>query len=345
MKLINYLAPLALIGVAVAAPSDDYVNWIRQTQADSAVEWDVTVAPSGESLSEEGVGPEGSFFQLWSIHNVTATEYMLDEQYVSSYLPTASITILTGDPYTSVKRTRVDQPYSVTITVAGLDDGSSGLPPEDIPEAAKKVAFEHVVSNYDQGTHAPPQNPDAPTVIVDSYVDENGDTEFFYSVSNLTGADLTQAEGEEFFTVTALEDFGTVASTLDSRRLQIWPIATGVMSGVDSSVRYTVMPTITVGLVDLYPKSETYVRAYHGPPASDPVNPFLIPASYVKIADSIPRNRELALSNLDELFVREGPYTLEIIHETPFGYDILDQLYPLRVDRTIEIRSNFYSGE
>lgn len=343
MKAIAILASISLPSLALASPADDYVNWIRQIQADSEVEWDVTVAPSGQSLSQEGVGPEGSFFQLWSIHNDTVTEYLLDEQYVSSYLPTAEITILTGDPYTSVKRTRVDQSYSVTVTVAGLDDGSSGLPPEDIPEAAKKIGFEHQVIYYDGGTHEPPTNPDAPTVIADTYVEENGDTVYFYEITNLTGSDVTQVEGEEIFTATALADYGVAESVLDSQRLQIWPVATGALSGVDSTIRYTEIPTINVELADLYPKSETYVRAYRGGPTSDPVDPFLIPASYVKIADSIPQNRNLALKDLDELFEKEGPYTLEVIHETPFGYDILDRLYPLLVDRTIEVKINFFS--
>lgn len=334
---------LALATAMVAAPADDYVNWIRQIQADSGVEWDVTVAPSGESLSEEGVGPEGSFFQLWSIHNLTATEYLLDEQYVSSYMPNARVVILTGDPYTSVKRTRVDQPYSVTIFVEGLDDGSSGLDPSEIPEAAKKVEFTRSMLEYSGGTHAPPEDGGTPTVISDRFVSTNGNNEFFYSITSLTGADLTQVEGEEIFTVTALEDYGVAASILDSRRLQIWPVATGVVSGIDTTVRYTEIPTISVELEDLYPKSETYVRAYLGSPVSNPAEPFLLPASYVKIADSIPQDRDLALKDLDDLFKKEGPYTLEVIHETPFGYDILDRIYPMNVDRTIEMKVNFYS--
>ena len=347
MKIPSIIT-LSLLACEVgAAPSDDYVNWIRQTQVDDdgfTVEWDVTVAPSGVSLSEEGVGPEGSFFQLWSIHSLTTTEYMLDEQYVSSYLPTAQITILTGDPYTSVKRTRVDQPFSVTITVAGLDDGSSGLAPEDIPDAAKKVAYERINLLYDEATHEPEPGEDH-SGVSDSEVEENGDTVIYYEITSLTGDDLTQVEGEEVFTVTTLADFGTSASTLDSQRLQIWPIASGSLTGIDSTIRYTDIPTIYVDCVDLYPKSETYVRGYLGSPTSNPTDPFLIPASYVKIADSIPQDREMALKDLNDLFQKEGPYTLELLHETPFGYDILDQVYPMRVDRTIEVKMNLYSGE
>jgi hypothetical protein len=132
---------------------------------------------------------------------------------------------------------------------------------------------------------------------------------------------------------------------LDSQRLQVWPIASGAMSGIDTSVRYTEIPTIYVQLTDLYPKSETYVRAYHGSPTDSPVDPFLIPASYVKIADAIPQSRDLILKDVDDLFEKEGPYTLELIHETPFGYDILHRIHPLRVDRTIEVKMNLYSGD
>jgi hypothetical protein len=345
---IPLILSLSLLSVELgAAPADDYVNWIRQTQVDAdgnSLEWDVTVTPSGESLSQEGVGPEGSFFQLWSIHSSTAKEYMLDEQFVSTYLPTAKITILTGDPYTSVKRTRVDQPFSVTITVAGLDDGSSGLDPADIPEAAKKVKFDHLMMSYDEVTHQPVAGVGYESVA-HTEVTKIGDTVNFYEITNLQGVDLRQVEGEEVFTVTTFADFGTVASTLDSQRLQVWPIATGSLTGIDSTVRYVDIPTIYVDCVDLYPKSETYVRGYLGSPTANPTNPFLLPASYVKIADSIPQNREMALKDLDELFEKEGPYTLELLHETPFGYDILDQIYPMKVDRTIEVNLNLYSGE
>lgn len=333
-----------MAGTVGAAPSDDYVNWVRQTQVDTGVEWDVTVSPSGQSLSPEGVGVDGSFFQLWSIHNVTATEYMLDEQYVSSYLPTAKISIQTGDPYASVRRTRVDQPFQITIEVSGLDDGSSGLAPEDIPEAAKKVALEHITRNYDPDTHEL-LSENASTVVHETLIDENGNTVNYYTITNLVGADLTQVEGEEVFTVTALEDFGTTASTLDSKRVQIWPIATGTVSGIDSAIRYTTIPTIYVDLHDLYPASQTYVRAYLGAPATEPNHPFLLPASYINISDSIPQDREMALSDLDNVFKKEGPYTLELIHETPFGYDILHQIYPMNVDRTIELKVNMYSSE
>lgn len=95
----------------------DYANFIRQIQQDSGVEWDLAVGPDGEQISPEGVSVDGSFFQLWSIHSNSADEFLLDEQFVTSYTPNGAVTIQTGDPYQPIPRTRVDQPFSVTFAV------------------------------------------------------------------------------------------------------------------------------------------------------------------------------------------------------------------------------------
>lgn len=337
---------LSLTPTLFADTAADYVNFIRQTQADTEVEWDVSVASTGVSLSPEGVGEKGSYFQLWSIHSPSAHQYLLDEQYVSSYLPTAKIEIATRDPYTSVKRTRVDQPFSVKVTVAGLEDGTSGLPPEEIPDAALNVAFSHSVVGYPEGSHAlSSTGAIEPTMIREGYITANGDTVVTYTMTNLSGTNLTQVEGEETFTVSSLADYGVASAVLDSKRLQVWPVATGSISGPDRTVRYTDIPPITVVLDDLYPASETYVRVYRGAPTAAPVEPFMLPGSYVMLADSIPQNRSLLINDVNSYFKKEGPYTLEIIHETPFGFDILYQFHPLLVDRTIEYKGSMFTRE
>ncbi|NNC89763.1 MAG: hypothetical protein HKN82_15005, partial [Akkermansiaceae bacterium] len=137
-----------------ANPADEYVNFIRQIQKETGVEWDVGVAASGSALSPEGVTIGGAFFELWSVHNSTADEHLLDEQFVSAFLPSSAITIQTGDPYKPIPRTRVDQPFTVIVDVKGLlkDTGSvtsllnqvanatSETPPEELaldPDALK----------------------------------------------------------------------------------------------------------------------------------------------------------------------------------------------------------------
>lgn len=323
--------------MALAGPADDYINFIRQTQMDTGVEWDVTVASQGQSLSQEGVGPEGSNFELWSVHSPTANDFLLDEQYVSSFLPNAVVTLSSADPYQLTPRTRVDQPFTLTVSVAGLDDGTSGIDPSLIPEAAKKIGLTRSVVAYPEGTHTAVEANITPTILSESYLTANGVATVSYTITGLTGPDMTLVEGEEIFTASSLASFGAVASVLDSKRIQIWPIARGTLSGVDSTRRYATIPQIAVTMVDLYPASETYVRAYLGAPQTSPAQSFMLPGSYVLLNDSVPQDRTMVIDDIDESFEREGPYTLELIHETPFGTDILVQFYPLHVDRTIEI--------
>ena len=71
----------------------------------------------------------------------------MDEEFVSSYSPAASIEITTGDPYTVVPRTRVDQPFEVRIRVGGLQHGNGA------PAIAGQVLLTHAGGEYPEGTH------------------------------------------------------------------------------------------------------------------------------------------------------------------------------------------------
>ena len=62
------------------------------------------------------------------------------------------------------------------------------------------------------------------------------------------------------------------------------------------------------------------------------------------IEDSIPQNLTLVLKDLDKHFTEEGYHTLEIVHETPFGSEILASSQ-IRVDRTVEVNGGLYVGE
>lgn len=333
---------LLLPGAALADSAADYVNFIRQVQQDTGVEWDVTVAAKGSQLSPTGVSEDGAFFELWAIHNTSLLEYLLDEQYVTSYTPNAHVKIITADPYQPVARTRCDQPFQVQVTVTGLVD-SSDPTYSTAPVAAKMVDYSHSVFNYPEGAHSL-EGVESPvgTLVVEGVMDGNATATVTFPVTNLGGSDLTAVEGEEVFTVSALEDYGVSATILDSERVQIWPIATGTLSGYDPDMYYEDVPSITVTLQNLYPSSSTYVRLYPGTPTSNPENPTMVSASYVVIQDSIPRDRSLVLKDIDRYFVEEGVHTLEILHETPFGIDLLHS-GTIRVDRTVRIKGNVYA--
>ena len=68
-----FLASVLIPVSAIADSDSDYVNFIRQIQQDSGLEWDVTVLPTGDGLiSTTGVSSDGSFFELWSIHSTSS---------------------------------------------------------------------------------------------------------------------------------------------------------------------------------------------------------------------------------------------------------------------------------
>jgi hypothetical protein len=363
----NSLLVLILTYAVAAADPSDYVNFVRQIQEDSGVEWDVSVAPSGSMLSPEGVGPSGSLFQLWSVHSISANEYHLDEEFVSAYTPSATITIQTGDPYQVIPRTRVDQPFSVRIGISGLvfGNGQPGGP----PPSAGQVLLTHAGANYPEGQHSfngngnpnpgpgnnngngnPNPGGGPHTEIGSAMINSNGQVVLNYPFTNLTGEDLTKVEGEEVWSVHAL-DGGTgglpfvQGDVLESATLQIWPIADGEISGVDTTGSYQTLPTLTVSLNDLYPDSTTYLRTYFGPPSTTPSETESFQSSYVIIQDSIPQNRTLSLDGLDDYFQKAGAYTIEIVHETPFGTEVLSQFYPLNIKRSIAVRGSINTSD
>lgn len=97
-------------------------------------------------------------------------------------------------------------------------------------------------------------------------------------------------------------------------------------------------------LSDLYPASATFLRVYSGPSSADPVDAQIVSASYVMINDSIPQDRPLSLENMDGYFTKEGLYTMELLHQTPFGTDLLYSS-AINVDRTLQFTGSVFSEE
>lgn len=339
-----------LTSVAAANPAD-YLNFVRQIQVDSLVEWDVTVAAQGSMISPEGVGPAGSLYQLWSVHKLTATEFHLDEQFVSAYTPEAAITIRTADPYGPIPRTRVDQPFSVRIDVDGLLDGLTDADGVLIPSSAKQVLLTHDGGLYVPGTHVFDPTLENPySELATATIKSNGNFDLDYAMTNIKGKGTSpmKMEGEEVWTISTLElsDDGKTlvkGDQLERAVLQIWPLASATLSGWDSTQVYEDIPPLTVGLKNLYPDSSTWLRVYAGAPQANPSDPTEIQSSYVVIKDSIPRSRALNLADLNSYFPRNGDYTVEVIHQTPFGTEMLAQIYPIKVERKIEVRGTVFS--
>ena len=171
-------------------------------------------------------------------------------------------------------------------------------------------------------------------------IDYNGKTTLRFVKTNLSVPDVTSAIGEEVFTVTALAGQDISETILDSQRVQIFPIAQAEVSGFDSTIEYQSFPPISVKLADLYPSSKTYVRIYPGTPVNDPSElAEKVRDSIVIINDAVAHDRTLVLNDLDSILVKHGVHTIEVVHETPFGTDLLFQSM-LQVDRKLDVNAS-----
>jgi len=303
------------------------------------------IAASGSDSAPEGVTGT-SVFQLWTVHETTGADHLLDEKTVSSYHPQATITITSQDPYTTVPRTRVDQPFNISFNVSGIITNDP-----NVQEAAKSVIFDHRVIEYEAGETEAPD--DAPYTTHDhDPVIANGDHHINGVFTQLAAddgtqdfaTDLTTVRGEEVFSIYANPDFGVVgASLLATARVQIWPIASGSISGIDPNVRYAKVPTIQVRTVDLYPTSDTYLRYFM---TSDPDNSSTSGIiGNKRRTTTVPGNKNWRIKNLNKRIKVDGVYTVELLHTTVFNTIRLGDPVQVTVDRSIEVNGGVNSSE
>ena len=330
MKLFPIL--LAVSCASASAQTSGYQNFIRQTQQQTGVEWDMPVAAIGTASSALALEGNGSLFQLWTIQQSTAKDYLLDQKLVGAYVPKADIKITTLDPYKLVHRTRVDQPFSVEIQVAELLTGTG------LPDAATKVLLEQHIQSYENGVASvDPAEVAANKPLYSSYISQNGPTVLKFAASSLTASDPTKALGEEHFIVHALSDGTTTQSQIASAKVQVWPVASGAIHGIKpgDQLRYLI-PTLQLNLNDLYPRSDTYLMVYEGTG---------INGVQGKLVKAFPMDRDRCLSTVLEVtelsaaIGADGPYTIALMSETVYGTELLCDPIPFEVKRTISVNA------
>ena len=323
---------------ATAQNGTTYVNFIRQVQFPSGVQWDATIAASGEQLSHLAIDPGGARFELWTVQSAPLTSHILDSRYVGTYIPMANVIVRSEDGSSTIPRTRADRPFYVDLTVEGLREGESE------PEASKKVRFlRHVQSYGTNGTGIGIDRTQA-TLVSQSYIKDNGSTTHTFLINAVPSANRAKVRGEERFSIFSLEDYQAPASQLASRFIQIWPVADGTITGIvdDQFIRYS-LPQLTLTLNDLYPNSTTYAQVYKGNPSLG-TNGTIVPGSALVIQESVPQNRILTLKNYESIFDSDGRWTMEIITKTPFGTDRLDYV-SFDIDRTMKLNTNMSTIE
>lgn len=331
MKILSLI--LALSSTTAFSQTSTYVSLVRQIQQGTGVVWDMqNVAVTGAAPSALALENSGSLFQLWSINQTIAKDYLLDQKLVGAYLPKADVKIITLDPYAVVPRTRVDQPFSVEIQVSDLLTGTG------LPDAATRVLLGQHIQSYAAGqTSLDPAAVAANTPLSSAYLSQNGKTVLKFQASSLKASDPTKAVGEEHFIIRTLADGTITESQIASAKVQVWPVASGEILGIipAQKLRFEI-PKIQLNLNDLYPRSNTYLMLYEGTSVNGV-------QGVIAIAFPVDRDRTvsqiLEVTDLDTKITKNGTYTVALMSETVFGTELLCPPITFSVNRTISINA------
>lgn len=331
MKLLSIL--LALTSVNSFAQTTTYKNIVRQTQQGTGVVWDMQdVATNGSAPSALLLENGGSLFQLWCINQTAVKDHLLDQKLVGAYLPKADVKITTRDPYTAIARTRIDQPFTVEISVSDLLTGTG------IPEAASKVLLEQHVQTYAAGqTSLEPAVVASKTPFSTAYIAQNGVTTLKFAASSLTAPNPTKASGEEHFIVHALADGTVTQSQIASAKVQVWPLASGSITGISpgEQCRFQI-PTIQLDLADLYPRSDTYFVLYEGTDINSAQGTLI--KSYPWDSDTS-RSTLLTSDELNSIITKDGTYTVALMSTTIFDTRLLCDPVTFTIKRSMTVNA------
>jgi len=330
MKLASLL--LALTTASAFSQSSNFVNFIRQTQQGTGVVWDMPVAATGTAASALTLEANGSLFQLWTIQQSPAKDYLLDQKLVGAYLPTADIKIVTLDPNGTIPRTRVDQPFSVEISIDGLLGGSG------LPIASTQVLLEQHIASYQTGQ----TSLDATTVLSNTplytgYIAANGKTVLKFPASSLKATDPTKAAGEEHFVVHALSDGSISQTQIATGKLQVWPVASGQIKGIANGdlIRFQ-SPQIELIVTDLYPRSDASFMLYEGSSINGVTGTLL--KAYPNTSD-VPNSNVIPTNELDSKLTKDGTYTVALISTSVYGPELLCPPVTFQVKRTLQVNA------
>jgi hypothetical protein len=343
MKFQNNMCRMVLAGLGLGSgfaygqAGNLYTNFIRQVQLPSGVQWDASVASAGEQRSALPIDPGGARFELWTVKATPLTSYLLDTRYISAYIPAADVKITTEDPYSAVPRTRADRPFSVEIQISGLLSGNN------VPDPSKSVKLLRHVQSYGSGVGAGIDRSQA-ILQTQAMVSSNGKLKLDYEVTEIPGSNRSKVRGEERFSIYSLADYQAPESQLAQRYVQIWPVADGLIQGIEPDKVYRHrFPAVTVTVNDLYPDSRTYVQVYPGEPRLGQEGT-IIPGSALILNETVPQSRVLTLENYEAAFQTDGRWTMELLTVTPFGIDRLSHV-SFSIRRSIRVNSTLSTME
>lgn len=300
------------------ANSSDYVFFIRQKQMPTGIQHDTPVQGQGSQGAYIGIEASQASFELWAVKSTSPVEqHLLDTITVGIYLPMVSVKIRTEDSYSTVPRTRADRPIFVELSVAGMPSDPQA------PEESKAVTLHRHVQSYGATGTGYPLNRDLATLLTQSEISSNGLTTISLPANSIPGENRAKVRGEERFTILSKEGYQTPESIIDSKFVQVWPVADATISGIsEGQVVGENVPGLSFQLNDLYPSSTTWAQVYKGE-AQAGITGTTLPGSSVVINGSVPQNRTVTIVNYGWVFDSDGLWTMELLTRTPFGTDRL----------------------
>lgn len=336
MKTPALLLLLPLVSHAWAQGT--YTNFIRQVQMPSGVQWDATVAATGERSSALAVDEGGARFELWTVNSSPVASHLLDTRFVGAYVPSSEVVISSEDPYPVAPRTRADRPFRVDITVSGLLGEASA------PDASKSVKLLRHAQSYGPAGIGEDLERSQATLLAQSLITRNGKQTLSFELNSIPGADRAKIRGEERFSVFSLADSLAPESQLASRHIQIWPVADGSISGITPEQKVRIqLPKLTISVNDIYPGGLVYAQVYRGDARLGVEGTKVPGTSYGPIGD-VPEDRVVVLDRYDSVFDGDGRWTMELLTITPFGTDRLAHV-TFDLDREISINGNITTIE
>ncbi len=252
---------------------------------------------------------------LGSDPSSSALPQLIAEKTVGAFIPQAAIVITSADPYFP-PRTRADQPYSATIAISKLPTANAQVP-EGVPT---KVTLAKSYKLYEPTLHIPAENGSGQGSYDQGFeFSLNGTYSIPEIYQNLPGASPTKVIGEETFSASVKLGTGNSKATIGSSTVQIWPVCSAKIQGIEAGKRYSSPPQGgQVVLTDLYPDSVTYAQIYKGAPSLGS-NGFRIPSSAFSINTFAPQNAVVPLVDLVNGITEDGIYTIEVLTITPFN--------------------------
>lgn len=361
MKTLKAIVVLGCLALAVAAQgqSSSSQAWVRQTDLEFGLVYDMPVAGTGISdyMAPLPVDESGAKFELFAKGTAWDTKvYLLDTKIIQAYSPAASMVVTSDDPYVRgdlasgnyVRRTRCDHPISLSITVSGLVSGST-----ELSETAVYLGVKGI--NYDPANYSAL---DQTEYLISEYNLGNGTLDLGPLYHELTAGGLTNACGEQSYTFVRYASDGIPDTIIAQPKVEIWPLATATVENITAGQVFNDrIPPVVFTLKHLYPDSRTYVQIYSGPAALGTAG--TVVDSTIRTfgryynptqpgePTNVPQDLLVSVDDMSNYASTDGIYTVEVLTETPFNGRNAERLLTVtfEVDRVISSRGQLSSSE